>query len=140
MDTVTLIAIIAGVSGFVTSIGSIVVPLIKHRTEKLKDASDAQVDATVAAGNIITSASKLTEMYEKSLQDCKDQITSLENRIITLQNQVDELQKTILCKEKENLLLIARLIKGINILIEQLRKNGIEPAWIPNKSDIAIVK
>lgn len=154
MDLITLIALITGISGFIGSMVSLLVGVNKQKNENKKLETDIIVDTATVANTIISSAGTLTEIqekiYEKSLKEWREQVFQLQSQINLLQNASRKTADSLLIHEKtieylsdkdrNNSSLISRLIKGIDVLIKQLRELSIEPAWIPSAIDLQLAE
>jgi hypothetical protein len=141
MDWAALTGILGGSSGLI----ALVIQIVKQINEDKKTNSDITVDTTNIAGNMIKTAAQISDMYKESLQECKDEIVAVRadtnGQLEVMKQEIRELHNTIdtmSLKDKDQMALIQRLIKGINTLIKQLRDCGMTPSWVPSKDDLKV--
>jgi hypothetical protein len=158
LSSTEIVAIISGLSGLALSLVTLFLGLRRQRTDDKKVDAERLLNTAQEASNLVSSAKELTNIqksvYENSMEEQDQRITKLSDDLLALRNQMAEQknqfaeqigitakQQTeiniLTLRDKSRNELVVRLIKGINILIKQMKDENITPRWVPAEADIA---
>jgi hypothetical protein len=125
MPVATIVGNLAGLAALVTVIIAAfkLVPEIRRLRADAKKLHAEAVNAESSAAEAIQrSALNLIKPYKEEVHELRCEVRDLK-----LQLDQEKIARSELEKKYDGIIL--RLRQGINVLIEQLRENGIEPRW-----------
>lgn len=111
MDTLILTILVALIGIFAGACSGAVAALVAAWAARRKNNADAAESLTAAATSLIAPLAK-------RVTDLEDELTPLR----PLPNYVE------------------RLLAGINLLVKQIRRLGVEPVWVPESETIPLPK
>jgi hypothetical protein len=120
----SLVSLILGFISLITSVRT------QNRQTKLEEAK-LPIETKVASGD---AADKLSLGYDRLVDNLETQVANLQSRVLELERQSTEVSGLVNeLKNKNNRLTVISLhfVRGIQILVNQIRDSGVEPKWTP---------
>ncbi len=117
----TIIAVVGGLAGLSGLIGM----LLMHRANRRKTLAEASHSEASAANEVADASGKITTIASDWMEKFSMRLEEVEKKIVDLR-----------CENEKLKLFIKALMRGIRILLEQLEKNQIPPAWRPDERSL----
>lgn len=117
MDLITIGTVVS----LLTAIGALIINFRKAKVDE--NLSDSQITEKITGA-----ASVMLDKMQAQLTKQEAQIIKLEAEIIHLQTEIKGMELKAVKADRE----VQMLRKGVNKLIDQIRKLGEEPCWVPD--------
>ena len=128
MDALTvavIAAVFTGVTGFIASMVNLFIGMRKQKAEDKKNKVDEQVGISASANNLVNSANTLSDLqekiYDKSLNEYREQVIKLQKSVLELQGQAEENRK-MLEEQKLDIALLKKTTLEQQALIQEEQK------------------